>query len=59
VAALEDDSELDRPRYTHWGQLIPTRRIVSIMIEHDVYHGGEINHIRAVLTGKDKWDGGR
>ena len=55
VRALGDDAELDRPRLTNWGDLLPTRNILRIMIAHDFYHAGEINHIRALLQGTDHW----
>ena len=55
VAALEDDSELDRPRLTNWGEHRPTRWIIAAMITHDAYHAGEINHIRSVLGTDDRW----
>ena len=55
VRALSDDSELDRPRLTNWGDQLPTRIIIRIMIAHDFYHAGEINHIRALLQGTDRW----
>ena len=25
------------------------------MIDHDLYHAGEINHIRTVRQGNDRW----
>jgi len=55
VRALSDDSELDRDRLTNWGAQLPTRAIIRIMIGHDFYHAGEINHIRALLQGTDGW----
>ena len=55
VRGLKDDTELDRERLTNWGERLPTRVILRIMIAHDVYHAGEINHIRAVLRGTDRW----
>lgn len=55
VAALPDDAELDRPRLTNWGEQRPTRWIVSAMITHDAYHAGEINHLRSLLDGDDRW----
>jgi uncharacterized damage-inducible protein DinB len=55
VRALADDSELDRERLTNWGDHLPTRTILRIMIAHDLYHAGEINHIRALLQGTDRW----
>lgn len=55
VRLLTDDSELDRARLTNWGESLPTRDIVRIMIAHDLYHAGEINHLRAQLQGTDGW----
>ena len=55
VRALEDDSELERERLTNWGDRLPTRVLIRIMIAHDFYHAGEINHIRALLQGTDRW----
>jgi uncharacterized damage-inducible protein DinB len=55
VAALADDTELDVLRLTNWGEQRPTRWIVATMITHDAYHAGEINHIRSLLDGDDRW----
>jgi len=55
VRSLNDDSELERERLTNWGDRLPTRVIIRIMIAHDFYHAGEINHIRAQLQGTDHW----
>lgn len=55
VRALPTDAELDRHRLTNWGEYLPTRTIIQIMIAHDLYHTGEINHLRALLQGNDGW----
>jgi uncharacterized damage-inducible protein DinB len=55
VRALTDDSELERERLTNWGEQLPTRDIIRIMIAHDFYHAGEINHLRALLQKTDRW----
>jgi len=55
VRSLANDSELDRERLTNWGDKLPTRSILRIMIAHDFYHAGEINHLRALLQGSDCW----
>ncbi len=55
VAALEDDAELDRLRATNWGEQRPTRWILAAMITHDSYHAGEINHLRSLFEGDDRW----
>ncbi|MDQ3654196.1 MAG: DinB family protein [Chloroflexota bacterium] len=55
VANLTDDV-LDNRRPAAWGDLLEVRRIVELMIQHPLYHVGEINHIRALLQGNDDWD---
>lgn len=54
IATL-DDSELPRPRRTNWGDLKETRWIIAVMIQHDTYHAGEINHLRALHQRTDRW----
>ena len=56
VRALSSDTELEKDRLTNWGERLPTRVIIRIMIAHDIYHAGEINHIRALLNGTDRWE---
>ena len=55
VRLLKDDGELDIERLTNWGERLPTRTIIGIMIGHDYYHAGEINHLRALIQGTDRW----
>jgi uncharacterized damage-inducible protein DinB len=55
VAALDDDAELDRPRPVNWGGERPTRWIIAALITHDAYHAGEINHLRSLVSGDDRW----
>ena len=49
VQALADDDELEALRPTYWGERWQTRRILDAIAVHDVYHAGEINHLRALL----------
>jgi uncharacterized damage-inducible protein DinB len=56
VRALRDDHELERERLTNWGEHLPTHNIIRIMIGHDYYHAGEINHLRSLLQGTDRWE---
>ena len=51
-----DDAELLRPRRTNWGELKETRWIVAVMIQHDLYHAGEINHLRSLYRRDDRWE---
>jgi uncharacterized damage-inducible protein DinB len=53
VAALGDD-DLPKPRLAHWGTEKETRWLIATMIEHDLYHSGEINHIRALMQANDE-----
>lgn len=55
VADLADDAELNRPRPSNWGEMLPTRTLIRILIAHDFYHAGEINHLRALLQDSDRW----
>lgn len=54
VTALTDD-ELDKPRMANWGSEHETRWLLSMLLQHDLYHAGEINHIRSLLAGDDRW----
>lgn len=56
VAAL-DDANLAEQRPVHMGGTREAREIISIMIEHDLYHAGEINHLRALMQDTDYWRG--
>src|SRR5215218_3051988 len=53
VATL-DDAELLRPRRRFSGELAEARWLLSVTIEHDLYHAGEINHIRCLHQGDDE-----
>ena len=53
IRELSDDHELEVPRKAHWGGLVPTSHIVVTMLEHDLYHAGEINRTRALLQDDD------
>jgi hypothetical protein len=55
VSALADDAELDRPRPANWGEERPTRWLIAAMITRDAYHAGEVNHLRSLLHGDDRW----
>jgi hypothetical protein len=52
------DEELARPRRTNWGEDRETRWLLSTLLQHDAYHAGEINHLRALVTSDDGWKWG-
>lgn len=54
IASLAD-GELLVARRAPWGRDYETRWLVSVLIQHDLYHAGEINHIRALRQGNDRW----
>jgi uncharacterized damage-inducible protein DinB len=54
IAAL-DDTTLLHPRRAPWGELKETRWIINTMIQHDLYHAGEINHLRSLRQENDRW----
>ena len=43
------------PRSTNWGELRETRWLISTIAQHDVYHAGEVNHLRSILAASDAW----
>jgi len=49
------DGDLVGPRLANWGEQKETRWLLSTLLQHDVYHAGEINRIRSVLAGEDRW----
>ena len=55
VAALTDE-DLARPGRVNWHEMKDLQWIIALMIEHDLYHAGEINHIRALRQGNDRWN---
>jgi uncharacterized damage-inducible protein DinB len=55
VAALADDTELDVGRLANWGERRQTRWLIAALVTHDAYHAGEINHLRSLLDGDDRW----
>ncbi len=58
VAALNDD-DLERPRYTEWGEQRSTAEIVGSAILHEVEHGAQITALRSLYrhwqTGGIPW----
>jgi hypothetical protein len=54
VKALSD-ADLDRVRPVHWGPSHPLRFPIATMIKHDLFHAGEINHLRALRHRNDRW----
>ncbi len=53
VAELHD-SDLARKRRNHKDEMREIRWFISVMIQHDLYHAGEINHIRALHQRDDR-----
>lgn len=54
VRGLTDD-EMIQPRLANWGDEKETRWLLSTLLQHDVYHAGEINRMRSILAGEDRW----
>ena len=64
LAALEDDAELALERQTPWDAPHPERmrrdQFLAIVMDHDLYHSGEINRQRALIRGtQGGWERGR
>ena len=55
VEGLADDSELTVMRPGIWNNEHETRWLITQVIQHDLYHAGELNHIRALRHRNDQW----
>jgi hypothetical protein len=53
LAAMPDDEALTEEVMSQWGFLVERRYLIWSVIEHDLYHAGEINHIGALARGND------
>ena len=56
AASLGDDGELLAPRPANWGERHETRWLLNVLLQHDLYHCGEVNHICALRQGNDRWE---
>ena len=50
-----DDPDLDAPTRRHYGAVQTKAAVIGVMIQHDCYHAGEINHLRALRQTDDAW----
>ena len=50
-----DDAELEGERPTPWGGAMPLADLLHMLLRHDLYHAGEINHLRALAQDNDAW----
>ena len=50
-----DDAELDGERPAPWGGTRPLVDLLYVLVRHDLYHAGEINHLRALAQDNDAW----
>jgi DinB superfamily len=56
LAALQDDAELAAERPAPWRMPMRREQLIGIVINHDLYHSGEINRQRALIRGTQGWD---
>ena len=50
-----DDAELESERPAPWGGTRPLVDLLHVLLRHDLYHAGEINHLRALAQDNDAW----
>jgi uncharacterized damage-inducible protein DinB len=58
MAALTDDAQLREARLAPWRLSLTREQLLGIVINHDLYHSGEINRQRALMRGAEGWDRG-
>ncbi len=49
-----DTAEMTVLRSAPWGEPRETRWLLSVLLQHDLYHAGEVNHIRS-MRHDDRW----
>ncbi len=54
IGALSDDGVLTGVR-TFFNRPQDVRWFINEMVQHDLYHAGEINHIRSLYEQRDRW----
>ena len=54
-AAALGDAGLGAELPTPWGGALPARDLLASTLRHDLYHAGEINHLRALSQRDDAW----
>jgi hypothetical protein len=56
IAALTDDSELAEMRQAPWRVPMRRDRLIGLMVNHQLYHSGEVNRQRSLIRGSTGWD---
>ncbi|MDP9236578.1 MAG: DinB family protein [Chloroflexota bacterium] len=58
VAGLQslEDADLDASTRKHHGAVDTKAAVIGVMVQHDCYHAGEINHLRALRHADDAWE---
>jgi len=49
------DADMDTPTRRHYGTVQTKASVIGVMVQHDCYHAGEINHLRAIRHADDTW----
>ena len=55
LEGLLDDGELAVERPAPWRSPLRRDQLIVIVINHDLYHSGEINRQRSLLRGAEGW----
>lgn len=54
IAGLSD-ADLERPPRGDKFQGMQLQHLIYIGVVHDLYHAGELNHLRSIAQGNDRW----
>lgn len=55
IAGLSDDAQLAEERQAPWRALMRREQLISLMVNHCLYHSGEVNRQRALIRGSSGW----
>ena len=56
LAALTDDGQLTEMRQAPWRTPMNRQQLLGLVINHALYHSGEVNRQRALMRGAEGWE---
>lgn len=56
IASLTDDVQLAEMRQAPWRTPMPRAQLIGLMVNHQIYHSGEVNRQRSLIRGTSGWD---
>lgn len=56
IASLSDDAQLAEERQAPWRLPLRRDQLIGLVVNHFLYHSGEVNRQRALIRGSSGWE---